>query len=64
MAAESGGWFGLLAITREQRETSRAFVSMRPTHCPHDGTLLVRHPRTGALHCTFDGYEPTSQDHP
>lgn len=61
----AGSWYGLLAIAREQQDTTRTYVSMRPTHCPLCGTLLTPHPRSAAiLRCTFDGYEPTGMDHP
>jgi hypothetical protein len=60
----TGSWYGLLAIVREARQTDALYRSMRPVYCPNDGTVLVPHPRTGRLHCVFDSYEPTSQDHP
>lgn len=61
----AGSWYGLLAIVREQRDTTRTYVSMRPIHCPIDGTLLVNHPRSQSiLRCPFCSYEPTGQDHP
>jgi hypothetical protein len=65
MTANTGGWYGLLAILAEQRRTTATYVAMRPTHCPHDGTLLVTHPRAQAiLRCQFCGFEPTGMDHP
>lgn len=65
MTATHGGWYTLLGIRAEQRQTTATYLAMRPTHCPEDGIQLVAHPRAASiLHCPFCGYEPTSQDHP
>ena len=63
--AEQGSWYGLLAITREARQTDALYRNMRPWECPYDGTILMPHPRaSGILHCVFCSYEVTGMDHP
>lgn len=50
-----GGWYGLLALEQEMRDTIAEERSREPVACPLCGEPLQSGPR-GELHCRFDGF--------
>lgn len=49
-----GGWYGLLAIEQEYRDSIAEQRSQPPVACPEDGEPLRSGPN-GELHCSWHG---------
>lgn len=54
----NGGWYQLLAISREAAAERRAQASARPIACPRCGEPLRPGPAGVEVFCPFDGWRP------
>ena len=50
-------WWELVAIRDETKRVTQEWRATPPVDCPNDGEPLTTHPKTGRLHCRFDGWD-------
>jgi hypothetical protein len=56
---QTGSWWGLYNVLREQAEYAQYYRSQPPVACPNDGTPLLGGPpqEAAVLFCPFDGWQ-------